>query len=288
MNNPLHKFSTSLKPAYGSIMAAAIGLMTAFHPLLHAEEDLRAKTQNPVGSLISVPFENNFDFGADNGEAFVMNVQPVIPVRIGDWNLINRVIAPIIRVPGTISGLPVLPQGGTEDINKSSSKWGLGDINYSLFLSPAEPGKMIWGVGPSLTMRTATSDFTGSGKWSAGPTAVILMQPKPWSVGVLGRQLWSFAGSHNRDSVSQFLVQPFVNYNLDDGWFLFSDPTMTANWKAGSGNRWTVPLGAGVGRLFKIGGQAINTRAGAFYNVEKPDSAPDWTIKFTLQFLFPK
>jgi len=105
MNNPLHNINTFVKPARGSVMAAAIGLMTAFHPLLHAEEDLRAKTQNPVGSLISVPFENNFDFGADNGEAFVMNVQPVIPVRIGDWNLINRVIAPIIRVPGTISGL---------------------------------------------------------------------------------------------------------------------------------------------------------------------------------------
>jgi hypothetical protein len=107
-------------------------------------------------------------------------------------------------------------------------------------------------------------------------------------MGILGRQLWSFAGSHNRDSVSQFLVQPFANYNLDDGWFLFSDPNITSNWKAGSGNRWTVPLGAGVGRLFKVGGQAINTRAGAFYNVEKPDGAPDWTIKFTLSFLFPK
>jgi hypothetical protein len=286
MNNPL--ISTSLKPAHGSMMAAAIGLLTAYHPLLQAEEDLRAKTQNPIGSLIAVPLENNFDFGADNGEAYILSIQPIIPVRVGDWNLINRIIAPVIRVPGTIQGLPVLPQGGTEDENKSDSKWGLGDINYSLFLSPAEPGKIIWGVGPSLTLRTATSDLTGSGKWSAGPTAVVLIQPKPWSMGILGRQLWSFAGSHNRDSVSQFLVQPFANYNLDDGWFLFSDPTITANWKAGSGNRWTVPLGAGVGRLFKIGGQAINTRAGAFYNIEKPDRAPDWTIKFTLQFLFPK
>lgn len=284
----MHKINTCLKPIRGFMMAAAIALTTAFHPPLHAEEDLRAKTQNPVGSLISVPLENNLDFGADNGEAYILNIQPVIPFRVGDWNLINRVIAPVIRVPGSIQGLPVLPQGGSDNDKKTDSRWGLGDINYSLFLSPAEPGKVIWGVGPSLTMRTATSDLTGSGKWSAGPTAVVLAQPKPWSIGVLGRQLWSFAGSRNRDSVNQFLVQPFVNYNMDGGWFLFSDPTITANWDADSGNRWTVPLGAGVGRLFKVGGQAINTRAGAFYNVEKPDGAPDWTIKFTLQFLFPK
>jgi len=143
MKNSFARIRTFVKPIHGSSMAAAIGLMTIYHPLLHAEEDLRAKTQNPVGSLISVPLENNFDFGADNGTAYVLNVQPVIPVRVGDWNLINRIIAPIIRVPGTIQGLPGLPQGGTEDINQSNSKWGLGDINYSLFVSPAEPGKII-------------------------------------------------------------------------------------------------------------------------------------------------
>jgi len=271
-----------------SIVSIAIALMAAFPPVLQAEEDLRAKIQNPIGNLISVPFENTFDFGANNGNAYILNIQPVIPVRVGDWNLINRFIAPVIRSPGTVQGLPSLPNPDTKDGNESDEKWGLGDINWSVFLSPAEPGKVIWGVGPSVTFRTATSDQTGSGKWSAGPTAVVLMQPKPWSVGILSRQLWSFAGSHNRDSVNQFLVQPFVNYNLDDGWFLHSDSLITANWKAGSGNRWTVPVGGGVGRLFKVGGQAIMTRGGAFYNVETPRGAPDWTIRFTLQFLFPK
>jgi hypothetical protein len=100
--------------------------------------------------------------------------------------------------------------------------------------------------------------------------------------------LWSFAGDDDRDSVNQMLIEPFINYNLDGGWYLISDMILTANWNASSGQRWTVPLGGGVGKLLKIGNQAINVRTEAYYNVAKPDSAPNWQWGFTVQFLFPK
>jgi hypothetical protein len=248
-----------------------------------SEDDLRAKTQNPVGSLISVPFENNVDFGAPNGTAYILNFQPVIPVTVGNWNLINRPILPIVYVPGFIGGLPGLPAGAPGD-----DEFGLGDLNYSVFVSPAKPGKLIWGIGPSLTLRTATSKQLGSGKWSAGPTVVVLAQPKPFSLGILMRQLWSYAGADSRPDVSQFLVQPFANYNFDGGWFLFTDPVITANWKADSGQKWTVPLGGGVGRLFTLGKQPINMRLGGYGNVVRPDFAPKGALKFTVQLLFPK
>jgi hypothetical protein len=248
-----------------------------------ADEDLRAKTQNPVGSLISVPFENNVDFGAPNGTAYILNFQPVIPVTVGNWNLISRPILPIAYVPGFIDGVPGLPSGSEGD-----GAFGLGDLNYSLFVSPAQAGKVIWGLGPSITFKTATNDQLGSGKWSAGPTAVVLTQPKPWSIGLLVRQLWSFAGDDDRADVSQFLMQPFVNYNFDGGWFLFSDPTITANWKADSGQKWTVPIGGGFGRVFNIGEQPVNMRLGIFGNVVRPDFAPKGALKFTVQLLFPK
>ena len=234
-----------------------------------AGDALRAKTQNPVGSLISVPFENNVDFGATNGTAYILNFQPVVPVRVGGWNLISRPIIPIAYVPGFIGGLPGLPSG-----SPGNGVFGLGDINYSLFASPAKASKVIWGLGPSMTFRSATDDQLGSGKWSAGVTGVILSQPKPWSIGMLGRQLWSFAGDENRADVSQFLMQPFVNYNFEGGWFLFSDPTITVNWKARSGQKWTVPIGGGAGRVFNIGKQAVNMRLGIFGNVVRPDFAP--------------
>ena len=268
--------------AFAPVLAALV-LLAPVGASASAADDLRAKTQNPVGSLISVPFENNVDFGAPNGTAYILNIQPVIPVTVGKWNLINRVILPIAYVPGFIAGLPGLPSGSPGD-----GAFGLGDTNYSVFVSPAEPGKIIWGIGPSLTFRTATDKQLGAGKWSAGPTAVVLTQVKPWSLGVLARQLWSFAGDSSRADVSQFLIQPFVNYNFDGGWFLFSDPAITANWKAGAGQKWTVPLGGGVGRLFNIGKQPVNMRLGAFGNVVRPDFAPKGLVKFTVQLLFPK
>jgi hypothetical protein len=263
-------------------VVVATVLLICATPLLAQEEDLRAKTQNPVGSLYSVPLENNFDFGAPDGGAYVLNIQPVIPITVGSVNLISRVIIPIASVQGFIEGLPGLPEGTPGD-----GATGLGDINYSLFLSPANPGKLIWGVGPSFGLRTATDPQLGSGKWTVGPTVVVLTQPKPWSMGVLLRQLWSYAGDADRTDVSQFLVQPFVNYNLPGGWYLVSDPVITANWKSDSGV-WTVPSGAGFGKLFAIGNQPINSRILAFYNVARPEAAPDWALKFTIQLLFPK
>jgi len=246
-------------------------------------DDLAAKTQNPVGAMYSLPFKFRFDYGAENGEASFLNIQPVLPQTIGEWNLIHRIILPLIDTPGGVTGLPAIPTPVQGD-----GATGLGDINYSIYLSPADPQKVIWGIGPSLMMDTASDDQLGSGKWSTGPTAVILVQPKPWTLGLLGRQLWSFAGDSDRNSVSQMLLEPFINYNLEGGWYLISDMIITANWQADSGNEWTVPLGGGFGKMFAIGSQKMNTKLEAYYNVEKPDGAPDWAFSWTLQFLFPR
>jgi hypothetical protein len=245
--------------------------------------DLRAAVQNPVGAMYSLPLKFTFDFGASNGEASFLNIQPVIPITVGDWNLINRIIAPLIDTPGQVAGTPEIPNPPPGD-----GATGLGDINYSLFVSPAKPKGFIWGLGPSIMLPTASDEQLGSEKWSAGPTGVILAQPKWGTYGGLVRQLWSFAGDDDRDSVNQMLIEPFINYNLDGGWYLISDMILTANWNASSGQRWTVPLGGGVGKLLKIGNQAINVRTEAYYNVAKPDSAPNWQWGFTVQFLFPK
>jgi hypothetical protein len=121
-------------------------------------DDLAAKTQNPVGAMYSLPFKFTFDYGADNGEASFLNIQPVLPQTVGEWNLIHRIIAPLIDTPGAVSGTPAIPNPIQGD-----GATGLGDINYSVFLSPAEPGKIIWGAGPSLTMDTATE--RSAGQW---------------------------------------------------------------------------------------------------------------------------
>jgi hypothetical protein len=251
-------------------------------------EALAAAAQNPVAAMISLPFQNNtmFGIGPNDDVANVLNIQPVYPLALGaDWNLINRAIVPIIYTPDVLAGIDVLP---TELQGVDTEALGLGDINYSGFLSPSQPGSVIWGIGPSITVPTATDEVLGSGKWSAGPSAVVLTMPKPWVLGLLARQLWSFAGDQDRADVNQLLLQPFINYNLPGGWYLTSSPMITANWDREPDQMWTVPLGGGLGKIFRIGTQPVNFQVQAFYNVEHPTQAPDASLRFQLQFLFPK
>ena len=271
-----------------AILAAATFCVSNPQALAQEEKaggggDLRAATQNPISSLISVPFKLNFDYGADNGDGTILNIQPVYPITKGDWNYVSRVILPVASVDGAISTPEnPSPSGGTDNAS------GVGDTKYSLYLSPVKTGKVIWGAGPSVMLPTAKEDQLGSGRLSAGVTGVALSQVKWGSMGILGRQLWSIDSDDERADVNQSLIQPFVNYNLDAGWYLLTDMSWTANWEASSSQRWTVPVGGGGGRIYKIGGQAVNNRLEAYYNVERPDAAPEWSWSFTFQFLFPK
>jgi len=243
-------------------------------------EELARSAQNPMAKMISFPIQNNtnFRFGPLEKTQNVTNIQPVIPFNLGeDWLLISRTIAPFIYQPELIEG-----QG---------SEFGLGDISQALFIGPSNPGSFIWGAGPIFLLPTATDKRLGAGKWGAGPACVGLTMRGPWVFGALAQNIWSFAdsGDRKRDDVNQFLLQYFINYNMADGWYLNSAPIITANWKAESDNRWTVPFGAGVGKVFRIGKLPVNASIQAYYNVVKPDIlGPDWTLRFQIQFLFPK
>ena len=242
--------------------------------------ELQRKTQNPVSDLISLPFQNNtnFDFGPDNEEQNILNIQPVMPFRLNeDWNLISRTIIPLIQMPELIPG--------------KGDQFGLGDTVQSLFLSPAKAGKLIWGIGPVFQLPTSTNDVLGQDKWCAGPTGVILAMKGPTVFGVLANNVWSFASADNTDKpqVNQMFLQPFFNYNFRKGWYLTSAPIITANWKADHGEQWVVPVGGGGGKIFKIGKQAMNAQAQVFRYVESPSIGPDeWALRVQFQLLFPK
>ncbi len=243
--------------------------------------ELARAVQNPIADLISLPFQNNtnFDFGPRERTQNVLNIQPVIPFSLGeDWLAITRTIVPIVSQPSLGPG--------------QDRKTGLGDIVFTAFLSPSDKDlwigkKVLWGVGPAILLPTATDDQLGPGELGAGPSAVFLAMPGKWVIGSLFSQIWSFTSGSN---VSLFTWQPFVNYNLADGWYLTSSPLVTANWKNSASDTWTVPLGGGLGRVFRLGSlPPMNASLAAFYNVENPKNVgPDWSLRFTLQLLFPR
>lgn len=281
----------------GACLFAASAVIAAAGPAA-AQKNLAKQSQNPLASVISVPFENNTYYGVGPSDATVnvLNLKPVVPINLGAVNLINRVIAPIIYTEGQsvedLLGLAPanfeLGVAGVEFFPSVGSEFGLGDTTYQLFITPSAASPIIFGAGPAIVLPTATADRFASDKWSAGPTAVALAMPGNWVLGVLAQNVWSFAGDSDAPEVNQFLLQYFLNYNLDNGWYLTSAPNITANWTADSDQRWTVPFGGGVGKLVKIGNQPVDFKLAGYWNAEKPDNAPDWSSQFTVKFLFPQ
>ncbi len=238
--------------------------------------ELAKKLQNPIASLISLPIQNNFDWGAGpdgDGFQYKVNIQPVIPLALSDdWNLITRTIVPIVY---------------QENIVGTSSQSGLADTMESLFFSPTKPapGGWIWGAGPAFLLPTATDDLLGAEKWGAGPTAVVLKQTKGWTYGVLANHIWSFAGEDGRADVNATFLQPFVSYTTKTVTTFSLNTESTYDWQ---GHEWTVPVNITVQQLLKVGKQLVALQLGYRYYAEKPDGGPDWGLRFGVTFLFPK
>ncbi len=256
-----------------SLGAAMLGLTPAAFG--QDADELSKQLSNPVASLISVPFQSNFDFGAGSdgdGFSYTMNIQPVIPITLNDeWNIISRTILPI----------------GYRDYFPGGTVFGLGDTTQSLFLSPKNPGPggLIWGLGPAFLLPTATDDFLGTGKWGIGPTGVALVQKGPWTVGALVNHIWSVAGEGDRPDFDQTFLQPFVSYALGHGRSLTLNTESTYDWEA---EQWTVPLNLMFAQVMKLGPQPVSLQIGGRYYAEKPEGGADWGLRANFTLLFPK
>ena len=266
-----------MRPRAMLIMALTGILVAGRAPDVAAEDsaELAKKLQNPVASLISVPLQSNWDFGIGRTDAmrYTLNVQPVIPFSLGtDWNLITRTIVPFIHAEAVV-------KGGDE-------AGGIGDIVQSFFFSPKEPlAGWIVGAGPVFLYPSASDDALGGGKWGAGPTAVVLRQDSGFTYGLLANHIWSFAGEDTRQDVSATFLQPFLSYTTKTFTTVGINTESTYDWE---NTRWTVPINLTVAQLLKLGPQAIQLQVGGRYYAERPQGGPDWGIRFTLTFLFPK
>ena len=237
-------------------------------------EKLAKQLANPVASLISVPFQNNFDFGVGplDGFRYNLNIQPVVPLSLNDkWNMISRTIIPMIAQ--------------SEVTAAGEGEFGLGDIAQSIFFSPKEVKKgLVWGVGPVFLLPTATNNFLGADKWGIGPNAVVLKLSGQWTYVALVNHIWSIGGSGTNDINATFF-QPFITYSTKSG---ASYSVASENTQSWDNEIFGGFVGAYFNQVLKIGNQLVQLGGGPkVYYGDNPFN-PDWGLRLNMIMLFPK
>jgi hypothetical protein len=267
-------------PTLGLALALAAFVPGAFAdsppPAADNSAELAKKLANPIANLISLPIKVDWDTGIGPAEASATTyvIQPVVPISLNaDWNVISRTIIPYVERQSPLTG--------------GHGESGLADVTQSFFFSPKAPtsGGWIWGAGPVLLLPTASNNAIGSEKWGAGPTAVVLRQDSGWTYGILANHIWSFAGDDDRADISATFLQPFLSYTTKTYTTFSINTESTYDWK---NEQWTVPLNLSVSQLLKFGQQPVSFALGARHYVERPSNGPDWGLRFTVTFLFPK
>jgi hypothetical protein len=267
----------SIKRASALVLLAALLFSRATLAEEHNADELAKKLVNPISSLVSVPFQFNPDYniGPDDGTKTTLNIQPVIPAPISeDWNLITRVIVPLID-QHNVAG-------------HSGTQTGMGDTTPTFFFSPKAPtaSGLTWGAGPVFLLPTATDDLLGTEKWGAGPSFVLLQQTEShWTIGMLANHIWSFAGKDEREDVNSTYLQPFITKGIGKGRTIALNSESTYNWRTG---HWNAPINLTYAQIVKVGDQLVNLKFGPRYYVETPSGGPDWGLRFEVTLLFPK
>lgn len=244
-----------------------------------SDVELSKEAENPLSYLITLPlrYQADFDEGPYDAVKSTFELdQAVLPFRLNDdWDLITRTKLPFESEPP----------------KKLNDPWetGLSNGYTTFFLTPRQGDGIFWGAGPVLYYPTATNTAVGVNKWGAGPSfAMLKKDSSPWEWGIVVNNIWSFGGPpQGKDRTNSLLVNPFISYHFNNGWSLGTSPNVETDWLSKEGQQWTVPLGGGIAKVFRIGPQPMKLALDSYFNTVRPQAGSDtWVVTVTLTFLF--
>lgn len=261
------------------LVSREAGAQLPEQPARPDETELAREDEDPLSKLTSVPFQNEADFGIGphNLVRNTLSIQPTIALSVTDnLSLVSRTKVPIVSRPDVLHGTGYVT--------------GLGDTTESIFLVPRSTSGVLWGVGPSILLPTASANELGLGQLGLGPSVAVLMQPSALTFGILATQLWSVAGGSDRSAVNQLSAMYFASFRFPSGWYLKTAPIVTADWNAVLRNMWTVPVGGGGGKILNVGTVPVDVSVDAYWNAIRPDTlgSPAGSAQVQVALLFPR
>ena len=258
--------------------------LTPIAALADSAAEMQKKLQNPLANIKALMTDNviGFDTGNTEDTSFGFSIQPVYAIDMPDkgFTLIPRGVFPIMGLePGTDTRFV-----GQPNPQETESVWGLGDSIVQLFVAPHTEAAWKWGVGPQVSLPTATKNQLEGPQWGAGVAGVVTgnISEELAFAGIVGNH-WGNSGNFNT-----MTLQPMFFYTLSPGVSLAYNAVISADWEASSDNRWTVPLGLSYNKTWDMGeGHGFDFMIGPYYNVVRPDGAARWQLRFGLNWLFP-
>jgi hypothetical protein len=258
----------------GALVSALLGGSGALaedgNPPTPASPDLVKQANAPISSILQVRLQDSYapHFTGVSGQGNTFTIGLTMPLP--EYRLLPFPQLSLLTIPAAIT----TPSGLT----------GFGDLRFVDIAVFNAGQRVLWGVGPTFVFPTANLRTTGQGKWQAGPAAAIAFAPERWLVGVLAQNPISFAGDPTRADVNALILQPFLTYQFDHGWFIRSQPQMIFDWKTG---KQLLPIDLGVGRVFKLGGQNLSCFVEGFWNVSHDGPGPSYGVTFGVSLLYP-
>ena len=263
-------------------VAIIVAMIVATDLSVAVAEDANGDPDRKI-DFFALPVEFDMDSGAENGDANILRLLPLYSIALSEnARLVNLNLVTFANTPGGVPGRP-----GNPDALPGERTTGIGDLIHASLYTPNASKKTSFGIGGILSIPIASDDVLGSGKWAAGPALRFLHKGENWNIGVLGGQLWSFAGSSDRSDTSQLMIRALFRRPLANDWFVVSAPIITANWRVEKGQKWQIPLGGGIGKQFDIGDDPWNFSIQGYYNVIKPDGAPNYAIRLSVVTAIP-